>query len=107
MANGVDDYAPKEAFDKLAANLEQPDKFAKVFCEAAEGQKSIDIILKKNIKEVIKSDKETYDFLKEIIRTVDKEDWKSFLSKIGSLGWAILLLVLGAILQALSRHYLP
>ena len=31
MANGNDDYAPKEAFDRLAANLEQPDKFAKVF----------------------------------------------------------------------------
>lgn len=106
MAENADDWDVKSAFNKLSASLEQPDKFAEVFCKAAESQKIIDTILKKNIKEVVKTDKETYDFLKKIARDVDKEDWRSYLSKIGAAGWAIALLVLGAVLQGLSKHYL-
>ena len=106
MAVKDDDFTPSKTVEEVAANLEQPDKFAKIFCNAANSQKEIDLVLKKNIKEVIKTDKEIYDFLKEIMRQVDKEDWRSFLTKIGALGWAVILLAIGGILQALSRHYL-
>lgn len=96
----------KSAYTTLAANLEQPDKFAQIFCEAASKQKSIDNVLKDNTKSLIKSDKETRDMLKELLREVNKEDWRFFLNKIGAIGWAVILLVVGAILQGLSRKYL-
>lgn len=106
MAVQDDDFDPKQAIAALLANLEQPDKFAHLFCEAAKKQKAIDDVLKENIRALIKHDIEVINSIKYLQRQVDKEDWKFFLKKMGTSSWAILLLMLGAMLQALSGKYL-
>lgn len=104
--NSNDDFDPREAIAKLSANLEQPDKFAKLFCEAAEQQKSIDAVLKKNIKQLIQSDNDIADSIKSFQREVDKEDWRRFIKKFGGFIYSIGLLIIGAVLQALSKKFL-
>ena len=80
-------------------------KFAEIFCQAAGKQKSIDKVLKDNIRELIKSDKETREMPKELLREVDQEDWRRFVKKVGTPAWAIGLIIIGATLQALSRKF--
>ena len=106
MNNQNDEYNPKKQLEKVTATLEQPDKFAIVFCKALESQKSIDTALKKVVKTLIKEDIETITSLKKYQREVDREDWKNFLKKMGVLGWSIIMLALGAILQTLSHKFL-
>lgn len=104
--NKQDDFSPQDTLRRLSENLEQPDKFAQIFCDAAKTQKNIDETLKLVVKNLIKNDKETIDTIKDYQRQVDKEDWKNFIKKIGATGWAIIMLIVGAILQALSRKFL-
>lgn len=100
-----DDWDPKKAFDKVSASLEQPDKFAEIFCKAASSQKSIDKVLTDNFKSLLQNDNDVRCQIKGLLREVDKEDWRSFIRKIGTPAWAVILVVVGAILQALSRKY--
>ncbi len=104
--NSADDFDPPTTLRRVAASLDQPAEFAKIFCTAAETQKTIDNILKKNVKEVIRSDAEARENIKGLLREIEKEEWKAFTRKFFGLGWAILLIILGAVLQALSRKYL-
>ena len=101
-----DDYNPRKSIEKLTANLEQPDKFAEIFCQAAGKQKAIDEVLQKVIKSLIEKDHSTREMLKVLLREVDREDLRNYVRKIGTPVWTIILLALGAILQALSRKYL-
>lgn len=66
-----DNYTPEQQLVRVAATIDQPDKFAKVFCEAAKTQKSIDESLKIVVKSLIQHDKETRDFIK-----IYYEKWK-------------------------------
>ncbi|HDV5783368.1 TPA: hypothetical protein RJD83_000280 [Legionella pneumophila] len=100
-----EDFDPRGAIDSLRANLEQPDKFAELFCNAAAKQKSIDNVLKDIVRELLKHDKETVERIKTIQKEVNKDDWKTIIKKIGVSGWSILLLIIGALISGLSRKY--
>lgn len=108
MATPDDDFSDaRKAIEALSANLQQPDKFAETFCEAAKKQKAIENVLKDNIRSLIETDKETREFIKSMLREVEAEDWRLFLKKGGGIIITIGALILGAILQGLSRKYLP
>ena len=101
-----DDYNPRKSIEKLTANLEQPDKFAKIFCEATKTQKTIDDALKVVIKSLIQHDKETRDFIKGILRELEKEDWLFVLKKFGFFGWTVIIAVISAVAGAIARGHL-
>ena len=85
--------------DKLTANFEQPHKFAEIFCKAAKQQKSIDIVLKSSIKNLLQHDKESRDSIKDVLREIEKEDLWIVLKKLGFFGWSILVLIFGILLK--------
>jgi len=89
-----DDFDPNEAIRKLSATIEQPDKFAEVFCTAAKTQKNIDTALKELIKDLLQHDHSARAIIKSIIREVDKEDWRHYAKKIGLVGWSIILVLI-------------
>jgi hypothetical protein len=99
-----DDYDPQKTVADLVANFEQPDRFAQIFCKAAEKQKSIDEVLQKNIKHLLQHDKETIDCIKNLQRQVDKEDWRYFLKKMGIGGWTIIVVILTALIDRWLKH---
>lgn len=96
-----DDFDPSKILKRLAAHIEQPEKFAQIFCDAAKSQKAIDNHLKEVIKEVLIKDPEMISYLKQIARDVDKEDWRFCLKKIGLAGWAGIVFAAGAVFTAL------
>ena len=103
----IDDNAdPKDAVRILKANLEQPHKFAQIFCEAAKSQKPIEDAIKKVIRKLLKEDKETTESVKKIQRDVNKEDWKLIIGKIGFGSWTIMVIILTIVLQSLSKKIL-
>jgi hypothetical protein len=104
MNNQGDDYSPKQIIQDLAASIQQPDKFAQIFCNAAETQTPIAKILKGKIKELIESDKETIDLIKKYQREIDKEDWRFFMKKIGVAGWSIIMMFIGALFTLLVKN---
>ena len=98
-----DNYTPEQQMVRVAATIDQPDKFAKVFCEAAKSQKTIDDALKTVVKSLVQHDKETRDFIKSIQRELEKEDWWLVLKKFGLLGWTLIVAILGAIAGGIVR----
>jgi len=84
---------------KVHETIDQPDKFAEVFCKAAESQVSIKEIFTKEILKSISTDVNCKNALKEIIRQVEKEDIMIFGKKIGLAVWSIIMLVVGAIIS--------
>lgn len=102
-----DNYDARAEIKKLQDNFYQPDKFAKTFCEAAKTQKSIDLALRKIIKKLIKDDPQTVEALKKHLRDINKEDWKTFIKKIGISGWSIIMASIGAIMATILRKFVP
>lgn len=100
-----EDYEPKTAIRRLSASLDQPDKFAEIFCSAAKSQKNIDATLKDVMRDLLKSDKDTRDFVKDLLREVEHEDWRLFVKKFGGLLWALLLIAFGAILTVILEKF--
>lgn len=100
-----DDFDPKQAYTKISASLEQPDKFAEIFCAAAKTQKSIDTILKNNVRELLQHDNETRSEIKGMLREIEKEDWKRVVKKIGFSGWTIIVAATSAIVTLIGRHF--
>lgn len=107
MLNPQDDFSPNQLIKSLSEKIEQPDKFAHVFCEAAKSQKTIDEVLKEIIRKLLKHDYETIEHLKALQRQVDREDWRYVVKKVGLTGWSIIMVILGAIITALARHFIP
>ena len=105
MAEKNDDYAPKEFVDQLAANLNHPDKFAEIFCKAAESQKSIDDVLRKTISNLIKNDRETRDSLKQQLDELDRQAWRTVAKKYVEIIKAFSYMGLSAILTTLITKY--
>lgn len=106
MTNPNDDFNPEKEIATLSANFHQPDKFAENFCKVAKTQKSVDEVLKTIIKSLIKEDQETIEIIKEYQRTVDKEDWRYFLKKIGFTGWSLIMIGVGALITATIKKYI-
>lgn len=102
-----EDYNPKALIAKLSASLEQPDKFAEIFCAAAKKQKDIDNVLKENIRSIIKDDNETRAQLKTLLREIEKEDLKLFLKKGGNALVMLLSALGGGLITALVGKIVP
>lgn len=102
-----DDFDPKKSIKKLSETIDQPDKFAEVFCSAARSQKIIDCVLKETMRDLMKSDSETRSMIKEMLREVESEDWRSFVRKAFGSIWSLSLIAFGAVLAAVLRWLIP
>lgn len=100
-----EDYNPDVALKRLSASLEQPDKFAEIFCSAAKKQKEIDNILKDNIRELIKYDSTMREQVKGLLREIEQEDFKYFLKRGGSLLGTFVSMVLGSVITLLISKF--
>lgn len=99
-----ENFIPKEALRKISASLDQPDKFAEIFCTAAKTQKSIDTVLKDVLRDLLKNDEVSRSVVKDLLREVEKEDWRAFVRKgFGGVG-ALILIGFGALLTALIDY---
>ncbi len=106
MANSKDDdFDPKQAISELSASIQQPDRFAQIFCEAAKKQKAIDEVLKETFRNLIKNDPDTQNIIKGFIREVEKEDFKSWIKRVGRGLSYLFALIAGAVMQALLRKF--
>lgn len=85
----VDDFNYNKEVKRLSENIDQPDKFADLFCQAATKQKSIEKVLKDTTKDLTLNDKDINDHIKKLIIEVNKEDWKIFIKKFGTFIWVI------------------
>lgn len=81
--NDSDDLSVSKSVKKISDIIEQPEKFAQIFCEAAEKQKSIDRVLCRIFKDLLTKDHETKEILKNAIKEVEKEDWRFVWKKFG------------------------
>ena len=106
MTTSPDDFNPKQAYDALSANIEQPERFAQLFCKAAKKQKSIDEVLKNVIRDLLDNDQKTIDRVKRLQRDVDKEDWRNFIKKVGLVGWSIIMVAIGAAITIILKKYI-
>lgn len=91
---------------KVHEMLEQPDKFAEVFCKVAETQIKVRDIFRKEILKSISTDVDCRNHLKGIIRKVEREDVIVFGKKIGFGVWTIIVFILGAIVNAFLSKYI-
>lgn len=91
-----------EALSKLNKahdTIEHPDKFADVFCNAAETQSKVKDVIKKQIEVSTATDPAVRKSLKEIVKEVEKEEMWIWGKKIGFAAWTVLILVMGALLN--------
>lgn len=58
--------------------VQHPEKFAAIFCKAAESQVSIKELIKKEIRSALENDADSIKFLKAIITKHFKDDWRAF-----------------------------
>ncbi len=91
MTSPLDDFSDKEVIKKIKDSIEQPDKFAEIFCEAARKQKSIDTTLKNIILHSIKNDSDTRAELKAMIIEIEREEWRAFVRKFGFGIWSVVI----------------
>ncbi len=97
QSNESDDFNPQKVFKKLSDILEQPEKFAQIFCDAASKQKSIDEILNKNIKYLLQTDYETRNSIKDLVHEVEKDNLKFWWKKIGMWTLSAIIFLTGSI----------
>jgi hypothetical protein len=93
-----DNFDPNKQIAIVYATLNQPDKFAEVFCKAAESQKSIDNALQIIIRNLIQKDRPTRDSIKALIKEYEKEEWWVMIRKGFSIGWTLFAGIIGAII---------
>jgi hypothetical protein len=106
VPKSIDDYDPQELIKELSDNLNQPDKFAEIFCTAAKKQKIIDDCLKEIIKNLLDKDSETRGHIKSIIAEHNKEDLTLIFKKTGLVLGSIFLLFIGALFHAICVKYI-
>lgn len=98
------DYITSEQYEN-ALKSDDYAKFADTFNEE-KTQKLIQDSINKLILKAIACDHETRAKLKEIIKEVEKEDFKSFLRKIGTLLGGALIYILGLLTSALVSWFM-
>jgi ferritin len=96
MPMSEEDFNPDQTIKRIDRTLNQPDKFAELFCNAAKTQRIIDAALKEIVSELIKKDSDTKEHLKSLVREVEKEDFRAFLRKVGFAGWTLLVAAFSA-----------
>ncbi|MEI8295358.1 MAG: hypothetical protein WCG04_02400 [Alphaproteobacteria bacterium] len=67
---------------EISANIEQPDKFAEIFCKAAKTQKSIDLTLRDILVELIAKDAATKESISLLVQQIDRNNWKILTNKV-------------------------
>lgn len=100
-----DDFNPQEAIKDVADNLEQPDKFAKIFSNACKKSKEMDKSLRNVIREMLENDNDMRGILKGMIRKVEKEDWRYFVKKVGFVGWTLIIFILSSITNGIIGKF--
>ena len=93
-----DEFDPNKEIARISATLAQPEKFAEIFCKAAESQKSIDETLQTIIKKLIQNDSPTRNSIKSLIKEYEKEEWWAMIRKGFSIGWTLFAGIIGAII---------
>lgn len=105
-----DNFNPDKTLKYVAEHIDQPEKFAKLFCNAAESQISIDKIIRKKIRNLLTNDPQTISQIKKLQREVDKEDWRYLVKKAG-LGillfiWSLIVVAIVVIVQYATKNFL-
>lgn len=88
-----------EDFTKLASDIRQPDKFARIFCEAAKTQKSIHSALGDVVIALLKQNSDAKDAIQAIVKEVDRGYGRFLMGRIGFAIWTIAILLLGELLR--------
>ena len=101
-----DEFDPRTAITEINAILKQPNEFAKIFCHAAGIDKTIDIVLKDTVRELIKTDQNTRELLKLILKEAQNDDWKAFIKTIGLAGWTLFIAITSGIGAVFLSHLL-
>ncbi len=99
-----DEFDPRTAITEINAILKQPNEFAKIFCHAAGIDKTIDLVLKDTVRELIQTDQSTRESLKLILKEVQSDDWKVFAKKIGFGLWTLISVIFGGVGVAFVTH---
>ena len=98
MSKKQDDLDPKKEIARISATLEQPDKFAELFCKAAKSQTNVSQILQTIIRQSLQTDQITRDTVKDLIKEYEKEEWWVIIRRSFSVGWtAIVVIFSGAL----------
>jgi hypothetical protein len=86
--------------DRAHDIIDRPEKFAAHFRTVARTQTDIKRVIVEIIRECLESDIDAKKQLKNLIREVEQENWKSFLKstwgKVGVGIWTVITLALGA-----------
>lgn len=86
---------------KLSNDIRQPDKFAQIFCEAAQTQKSIDYALKHVVVDLLQKDIDAQQTITSIVEKVDRGYERLLL---GKAGWAIWVII-GMVVEGIIHSY--
>lgn len=99
------DGASKVKLEKAHDLLDRPEKFAKLFCDVAKNQVTVQTLLKEMIREALRGDTESREALMKLIRQAMKEDWRTWArsawGKVGLAAWTVVTLAIGAYLDTL------
>lgn len=96
------DFEYADLIKVIDENLHQPDKFAKLFVEAAKSQKAIDEYIKDILIELIDHDKNLEGALLEKLKKHTTIQLMLLGSKIGIAIWSILLIIITALI---TKHF--
>jgi len=109
MTEVNDDYIATKTVatvERLTASLEQPDKFARIFCDAVKTQKTMDDALKDVMRNLMKHDKDARYFIKEIVKEFEKESLWASTKKFGFAIWTLFVAAFGVIISPIITHLL-
>lgn len=103
----VFDAPAKLKLDKAHDLVDRPEKFAKLFCDVAKNQVSVQALIKEMIRESVATDPKSREALLGLIRQALREDWKTWVrsawGKAGLALWTAGTLALGAWINSMFR----
>lgn len=105
------DAPSKLKLEKAHDVLDRPEKFAKLFCDVAKNQVSVQTLLKEMIRESLTSDTKSRDALLGLIKQAMRDDWRIWLrsawGKAGLAIWTVATIALGAWINSIFRDNPP
>lgn len=101
----VFDAPSKLKLEKAHDVLDRPEKFAKLFCDVAKNQVSVQALIKDMIRDSLNNDTKARESLLGLIRHAMREDWRVWLrsawGKAGLALWTVATIGLGAWINSL------
>ena len=82
--------------------IQHPDKFAEIFCNAAQSQVSIKQYIRQELQESLTSDVKTKDAMRVIIKQHFDEDWRTWLKS----AWGKFAILIWTLIVAWLTHAL-